>query len=385
MSVSLLAGRWQATPDTSLPANVPRPDEVPVFLPSESMRKVTEYVVRIAEFDVPVLLLGESGVGKEFVARQIHERSARANRPFLKINCAALPPELLESELFGYEAGAFTGATRSKPGQFELCDNGTIFLDEIGEMSPALQAKLLHVLQDQQFSRLGSRRVSRVDVRILAATNVDIDWALAEMSFRSDLYYRLNTIELRIPSLRDRPEDIPVLLKHFINLASVQLRRIPKEISSRLMKMCLEYSWPGNIRELRNFVYSYQILEDEEMAIVRLKNPQEQSPCERKSLHEQQVDPASGLKSHVRSIRYEAEKDLIEKTLARTRWNRKEAARLLNICPRTLRNKMRLYDIPRGCSRGVSTSCPETTIPEELEVATVEWPVTARKRPEYFS
>jgi DNA-binding NtrC family response regulator len=335
-----------------------RAEEELVCLPSPAMRKLAEYVANVANFDVPVLLLGESGVGKEFLARQLHQLSKRANGPFIKVNCAALPSELLESELFGYEAGAFTGATRSKPGQFEMCDHGTILLDEIGEMSSAMQAKLLHVLQDQQFSRLGSRRVSQVDVRILAATNVDIDSALAQKRFRSDLYYRLNTIELRIPRLRERPDDIPVLLAHFTAITCAQLGRAPKAIPSRLMDKCLEYSWPGNIRELKNFVYRYQILEDEESAIAKLTNLRERSRPHSGLAQEQVSASPPGLKSLVRSIRAEAEKELIEKTLGETRWNRRETARLLHVCPRTLRNKMRLYNILRSCRREVALIQP---------------------------
>lgn len=337
MSVCVMPIDLPSACTASVRPRVAKIAEEPVFLPSRAMAKIREHIAKVAEFDVPVLLLGESGVGKEFVARKLHERSMRAVWPFIKVNCAALPSELFESELFGYEAGAFTGAMRPKPGQFELGDHGTILLDEIGEVSATLQAKLLHVLQDQQFSRLGSRRVSRVSVRILAATNVDIDSALTTKSFRSDLYYRLNTIELWIPPLRERHEDIPVLLEHFTAITCAQLGRTPKAMPPRLMERCLEYFWPGNIRELKNFVYFYQILEDEEAAMEKLTNPEERS----------QSEPGSfGSKVLAQSIRAEAEKELIEETLSKTRWNRKEAARILHVCPKTLRNKMQLYNIP---------------------------------------
>ena len=184
---------------------------------SPEMRRIRERAAAVAKYDVPILLLGESGTGKEVLALFLHRSSTRANRPFMKVNCAAVPSELLESELFGYEAGAFTGATKAKPGKFEQCDGGTLLLDEIGEMPAALQAKMLHVLQDGQFSRLGSRSITtKVDVRILAATNVDIAQAIAAKQLRQDLYYRLNGFSLRLPPLRDRKEEIPVLLKHFI-------------------------------------------------------------------------------------------------------------------------------------------------------------------------
>src|SRR5712675_3719445 len=216
---------------------------------SPVMAKICSSIEQVARVDVPVLLLGESGVGKEVVARRIHQLSSRAHRGFLKVNCAALPAELLESELFGYEAGAFTGATRAKPGQFELCNKGTILLDEIGEMPPGLQAKLLHVLQDQQFSRLGSRSVIKVDVRILAATNINIPQALASKRLREDLYYRLNAFTLQVPPLRERKEEIPILLKHFMTQMSERYARSPLPLSPMLMNACLEYSWPGNLRE----------------------------------------------------------------------------------------------------------------------------------------
>src|SRR5579864_6168707 len=241
------------------------------FTRSPAMEELRHQIDRVAQVDVPVLLLGESGVGKEFAARALHARSPRSQNTFLKVNCAALPSELLESELFGYEAGAFTGAARSKPGQFELCEHGTILLDEIGEMPSALQAKLLHVLQDQQFSRLGGRRTLTVDVRILAATNIDIQKALNEKLFRPDLYYRLNTITLRIPALRERREDIPLFLDYFMKQLSAQFDRPQRRFSKRLMDACLRYSWPGNVRELKNFVCRYLVLADDEAALAELR------------------------------------------------------------------------------------------------------------------
>src|ERR1700726_4854418 len=189
-------------------------DEVFFVAASPVMRKLRSQAALVANVDIPVLMLGESGTGKEVMARLIHKLSPRAPRVFLKVNCAAVPADLLESELFGYEQGAFTGATHAKPGRFELCNKGTILLDEIGEMPPLLPAKLLHVLQDQQFSRLGSRSVVKSDVRILAATNIDIPEALATKRLREDLYYRLNAFTMQIPPLRDRKEEIPILLKH---------------------------------------------------------------------------------------------------------------------------------------------------------------------------
>src|ERR1700751_49703 len=239
---------------------------------SPAMKKIRSQAALVANVDIPVLLLGESGTGKEVLGRLIHKLSPRAHRTFLKVNCAAVPADLLESELFGYEPGAFTGANHAKPGKFELCNRGTILLDEIGEMPPLLQAKLLHVLQDQQFSRLGSRSIIKVDVRILAATNINIPEALASKRLREDLYYRLNAFTMQIPPLRERKEEIPILLKHFMCQLSEQYARPPLPFSPELMAACLEYSWPGNLRELSNFIKRYLILGDEKLAIAEL-NP----------------------------------------------------------------------------------------------------------------
>ena len=228
---------------------------------SAEMRKIRSQAALVANVDIPVLLLGESGTGKEVLARLIHKLSPRAHRTFLKVNCAAVPADLLESELFGYEPGAFTGATHAKPGKFELCNKGTILLDEIGEMPPLLQAKLLHVLQDQQFSRLGSRSVIKVDVRILAATNINIPEALATKRLREDLYYRLNAFTLHLPPLRDRKEDVPPLAEHFFTKYCRENEKFLDESNrSRLrfepdaMQVLMDHAWPGNVRELENVV-----------------------------------------------------------------------------------------------------------------------------------
>src|SRR6476661_6546894 len=242
-------------------------DETFFIAASANMRKLRSQAALVANVDIPVLMLGESGTGKEVMARLIHKLSPRAHRTFLKVNCAAVPADLLESELFGYEAGAFTGATHAKPGKFELCNKGTILLDEIGEMPPLLQAKLLHVLQDQQFSRLGSRSVIQVDVRILAATNINIPEALASKRLREDLYYRLNAFTLQVPPLRERKEEIPILLKHFMSRMSERYARAPLQMSSSFLQACLDYPWPGNLRELNNFIKRYIVLGDEEAAI----------------------------------------------------------------------------------------------------------------------
>ena len=333
------------------------PSEDLRFTLSPAMEELRQQVDRVAQVDVPVLLLGESGVGKEFVARALHAGSPRSQNTFLKVNCAALPSELLESELFGYEAGAFTGAVRSKPGQFELCEHGTILLDEIGEMPSTLQAKLLHVLQDQQFSRLGGRRTLTVDVRILAATNIDIQKALNEKLFRPDLYYRLNTITLRIPALRERREDIPLFLDYFMKQLSSQFTCPQRRFSKRLMDACVKYSWPGNVRELKNFVCRYLVLADDEAALAELR--------ERKPEGAEQLTAEPGLRQLVYSVRAGAERRMIEDCLAKSRWNRTETARALHISTKTLWNKMRHYGIRDSSRQGeVSNDKSARELPE---------------------
>jgi DNA-binding NtrC family response regulator len=316
---------------------------------SPGMRKIREQVSQVANVNVPVLMLGESGSGKEVVARLIHQLSPRSHRTFLKVNCAALPADLLESELFGYEPGAFTGATRSKPGKFELCDNGTILLDEIGEMPPILQAKLLHVLQDQQFSRLGSRSMVTVDVRILAATNVDIHQALADKKIREDLYYRLNAFCIHVPPLRERREEIPLLLRHFMALFSARYARAPMPVSPVLVNACLRYSWPGNLRELENFVKRYLILGDEQLALSELEaSEKEEAGPPTNGTPQLPVQPrADDLKTLVRGLKDEAEREAIARALEHTRWNRKEAARRLGISYKALLYKIRRYSIDK--------------------------------------
>lgn len=318
---------------------------------SPNMRKLRSQAALVANVDIPVLMLGESGTGKEVMARLIHKLSPRAHRTFLKVNCAAVPADLLESELFGYEAGAFTGATHAKPGKFELCNKGTILLDEIGEMPPTLQAKLLHVLQDQQFSRLGGRSVVKVDVRILAATNINIPEALANKRLREDLYYRLNAFTLHIPPLRERKEEIPILLKHFMTRLSEQYARPPLPFTPELLQACLAYPWPGNLRELGNFVKRYLVLGDEKLAIHELHPRSDGSGA--------QFDPSSGssrsngnapeapggLKGLARSAKDEAEAEAIAKALDETNWNRKQAAALLQISYKALLYKIRQYGI----------------------------------------
>jgi two-component system, NtrC family, response regulator AtoC len=311
---------------------------------SPQMRKIRSQAALVAHVDIPVLLLGESGTGKEVLARLIHKLSPRAHRTFLKVNCAAVPADLLESELFGYEPGAFTGATHAKPGKFEICNKGTILLDEIGEMPPQLQAKLLHVLQDGQFSRLGSRSVVKVDVRILAATNINIPEALATKRLREDLYYRLNAFTLSLPPLRERKEEIPILLKHSMTRMSEHYARPPLPLSPALLQACQNHNWPGNLRELNNFLKRYLILADENLAVTELLPKNDNNGGMHGESSGRNGD-SGGLKSLARSAKDEAEAEAIKQALDQTNWNRKQAAANLQISYKALLYKIRQYGI----------------------------------------
>jgi two-component system, NtrC family, response regulator AtoC len=305
---------------------------------SPAMRALRSQLQLIARVDVPVLLLGESGVGKEVIAKLIHKLSMRAHASLLKVNCAALPADLLESELFGYERGAFTGAIQSKPGKFELCHRGTVLLDEIGEMHCSLQAKLLHVLQDGQFSRLGGRSNTVADFRVLAATNIDMQKAVRNGNFREDLYYRLNAFTVRVPPLRERREEIPPLIKHFVKRYSERLGCSPMNYPDELIEVCLQYPWPGNLRELENFVKRHLVLRDERLAISELRKT---VPIVHLSVNE--PAPPEGLKSVLRDVRTQTELKAIREALRATDWNRRLAAQWLNISYKALLYKMKHY------------------------------------------
>jgi two-component system response regulator AtoC len=314
---------------------------------SPQMLKIRQQILQIAPVDVPIFISGESGVGKEVVARMIHLRSVRRQQAFVKVNCAALPGELLESELFGYDQGAFTGAVRAKPGKFELAHKGTIFLDEIAEMSPHLQAKLLHVLQDNQYSRLGGRTVLQSDVRVLAATNMDVKEAMKTGRFREDLYYRLNVLSIHIPPLRERTLEIPLLFKHFLAKYSEKYNKPAPDPSKHLLEAALRYPWPGNLRELENFVKRYVILEDDEGSFRELLEmtgaqqrvaPREETP----------VPKEQGLKALVRGLKDEAEMEAIADALEKTNWCRKDAAKMLGISYKALLYKMRQFNLDSG-------------------------------------
>jgi len=330
---------------------------------SPQMVRIRQQILQIAPVDVPVFICGESGVGKEVVARMIHLRSKRRNQPFIKVNCAALPGELLESELFGFEQGAFTGAVRSKPGKFEIANKGTIFLDEIAEMSTHLQAKLLHVLQDHQYSRLGGRHMVETDVRVLAATNVDVHEAMKTGRFREDLYYRLNVLSILVPPLRERLVEIPLLFRHFLDKYSEKFGKTPQGPSKYLMDAAVNYPWPGNLRELENFVKRYVILEDDEGSLRELIEMS--STRQRTSPREEHAPPREqGLKALVRGLKDEAEMEAIADALERTRWCRKDAAKMLGISYKALLYKMRQFnlDTPRT-RRSAAAAAPAEASP----------------------
>jgi two-component system, NtrC family, response regulator AtoC len=322
------------------------PDGAAFVCGSSAMRHLYEQAALIAKFDMPVLMLGETGTGKEVLSLLIHHLSNRSKAPFLKVNCAAVPADLLESELFGYEAGAFTGATKAKPGKFELCEQGTILLDEVGEMPPQLQAKLLHFLQDHRFSRLGSRTNTKADVRVLAATNINIEQAIASKALREDLYYRLSGFTMYIPPLRERKKEIPVLLEHFMARSASQFSSPVRTFSPRLLQACLSYSWPGNLRQLENFVRRYLILGDEQLAITELQTNSRGSSDTRTTLAATaDVSDLSGLKSLARSVKSEAEAAAIAHALEQTNWHRQKAAVLLRISYKALLYKIKQYNL----------------------------------------
>jgi two-component system response regulator AtoC len=364
-----------------------------LFSNSERMAEVRELIERVSDTDVTVLIRGESGTGKELVARALHEHSLRKDKPFVKVNCAALPTELLESELFGFEKGAFTGAIQHKPGKFEFANHGTMFLDEIGDMSFPLQAKLLQVLQDGDFSRLGGKADVHVDVRMITATNVDLEAAVADGRFREDLYFRLNVVAIALPPLRDRRDEIPLLVDFFTKKYSVQYNKPTSPISAELLNLFMEYEWPGNIRQLENLIKRMVVLGTEAPIIKELQHPtaplvfrSHAAPSGTRPVavaspplappppavtaftpHAQPLMPPPGgapavngehavaamgtvtpingghvsLKDIARTAAREAERELILRMLTRTRWNRKEAAEILGISYKALLYKIK--------------------------------------------
>ena len=382
-------------------------EDVAVWGTSENMRRIATVIEQVGDSDVAVLIRGESGVGKELVSRAIHQRSTRRHRPFVKVNCAALPADLLESELFGHEKGAFTGAATTRIGKFEQADTGTLMLDEIGEMKPALQAKLLHVLQDAEFTKLGSNKRVQVDVRIVAATNRDLEKMMLSGDFREDLYYRLRVIELMVPALRERRDEIAGLVETFISRYSRKYKRATPRLSPQLRQLFLQYEWPGNIRELENMIKRLVILQDEQLAFAEIERNMRriaanaapnavQAPApaavpeglpdplavaavasmaggmgpmnatavppmgalgvppvvaEPEGADGDDAPPADetdgSLAAVAKAASMKAERALIEKTLGQVHWNRRKAAVILGVSYKTLLNKIKECGISR--------------------------------------
>jgi transcriptional regulator with GAF, ATPase, and Fis domain len=305
---------------------------------SRALEAVLEQVERVAPADSTVLIQGETGTGKELIAHAIHSLSSRCGRPFVRLNCAAIPLDLLESELFGHEKGAFTGAIGQKIGRFELADKGTLFLDEVGDIPPALQPKLLRVLQEQEFERLGSTRTHQVDVRLVGATNRDLMEMVNRGEFRSDLYYRLNVFPIMLPPLRERREDIPVLVNHFVEIFARQMGRPIEEIPTETMSALSSYQWPGNIRELQNLIERAVILSNYGV----LPNPLLSEGVQRAAISPAATVPATTLRDH--------ERTLILRTLESVGWvigGPKGAAAKLGLKRTTLIHKMHKLGISR--------------------------------------
>lgn len=320
-----------------------REERVDAVFSSAKMLAVDEMIRQVAETDVTVLVEGESGVGKEVMARRIHALSPRAKGQFVKVNCAALPQDLLESELFGYERGAFTGATRSKPGKFELAAGGTIFLDEIAEMSLSTQAKLLQVLQDGEYAPLGGKENLRTDARVVVATNRDLEEMVSRQTFREDLYYRLNVIRILVPPLRERKEEIPALCEHFLKKFSRQFNRKAPRLSEALLKAFLRHDWPGNIRELENAIKRYVLLRDERSICSELGGRELPAPAEIELDFSNLLEDGKpvALKEIDRKVAAMAEAALISHVLQRTGGNKRKAAEILQISYKALLYKIK--------------------------------------------
>jgi two-component system response regulator AtoC len=319
-----------------------------LFSKSSKMERVKAIVDQIASTDITVLIMGESGTGKELVAKAIHSRSLRRNNPFVKVNCAAIPRELMESELFGFERGAFTGAHARKPGKFELANGGTIFLDEIGEIDITLQSKLLQVLQDGEFSRLGGKGNINVNTRVSSATKEDLKQATEEEHFRKDLYYRLNVVGIFISPLRERKEEIPRLSDHFLRLYNARYDRNYGPLSRKTLRLFDQYDWPGNIRELENVIKRIVILGSEEAVIHDLwgMNISGDTDDEIRRGGGDSIRQLN-LKEIGKEASHKAESEAIQRALLRTRWNRKEAAELLQVSYKSLLYKIRDYGIDK--------------------------------------
>jgi DNA-binding NtrC family response regulator len=307
---------------------------------SPQLHKALNLVDKVAPTDTTVLITGESGTGKELIAQAIHEKSSRRSGPLIKINCAAIPESLLESELFGYEKGAFTGAHATKPGRFELADKGTLFLDEIGEMSLEMQVKLLRVLQEKSFERVGGIKTHHVDVRLITATNKNLEQEVKNGTFRNDLFYRLNVVPIHLAPLRERREDIPLLVSHFGKKFANRLKREAPQFSPETMELMVQFPWPGNIRQLENVLERCLIMGDSPV-IHPEQLPEEILDFEEEQFVERQVKSSGGLKEKVKDATRKIEKKAIEEALVETQQNVTQAARLLNLSRKGLQLKIK--------------------------------------------
>ena len=309
---------------------------------SRKMREVFDLVQKVADCDSTILLNGETGTGKGMVARAIHQKSKRRNKPFISINCGAIPENLLESELFGHVRGAFTGATSLKQGKFELADSGTIFLDEIGDMSADLQVKVLKVLEEGEFEQVGGAKTIKVDVRIVAATHRDLSEEVQKGNFREDLYYRLYVIPVMLPSLRERRSDIPFLISHFLEQFNQKNNRSVHEISEEVLDMLMSHSWPGNVRELKNMMERLVVLKGSGEISAR------DLPSEIKSTHKFEPSTAIEISDEgicLNSAVTEFEKALILQSLEKTKWVKNKAAKLLHLNRTTLVEKIKRHQL----------------------------------------
>jgi two-component system, NtrC family, response regulator AtoC len=323
------------------------PPEAVIFGTTRPMQVIRERIRKIAAANLPVLIEGESGTGKDIVARIIHGLSPWESGTYVKVNCPAIPGSLIESELFGYEKGAFTGAYGTKPGRVELADRGTLFLDEISELDYSLQSKLLQLLQDGQFCRIGSQEDRRIEVRVICATNRNLEKEVETGRFRQDLYYRINVVNIRMPALRERAADVPVLVSYFISLYNEKYNCRSKPLSPQTIAQLQQYHWPGNIRELENLMRRYAILGSEEAILSELAPRQT-------AVWEDDI-PADGrisLKKLTRRAVLELERKVILRVLQANHWNRKRAARALNISYRALLYKIKDVGLPSARSRG---------------------------------
>lgn len=308
---------------------------------SQAMQRAIQQIRDAAAVDVAVLISGESGTGKELAARMLHQLSRRARHPMVKVNCPAIPGQLFESELFGHEPGAFTGARSARPGKFELANHGTLFLDEIGELDPTLQSKLLRALQDFRIVRLGGVEECEVDVRLICGTNRDLEEEARRGNFRSDLFYRINVVHIQMPPLRHRSEDVPVLFQHFVRLYSNQYGRRPEPISSSAMRILEKYHWPGNMRELENLAKRYVVLGGEEHVLSALRDAREDN-----LLTLNAVDLNTPLRIQTKRAVQSLERRIILDVLRAHKWNRRKAARSLDISYRALLYKIKEAGLP---------------------------------------